>query len=200
MPARLKLGFRPSHRGDSEKPYARFRARLPLKPTITRELADRVMRQGGGSVAEQRRRQATQPGRGGENPWKRSGPFGDQPEPRRTLYGSGALDAQWAGVGPGAITRATSTKVEIGVTGYGALFQRSVPWLVRAKRLAKGSRRVFAMQVYLGLAKGAWIRTETLRRGLRNVPRPVAISRRMLVRAGNALIRYLPTGRLKIES
>jgi hypothetical protein len=196
--AKLSLRFRPSSTGDSSKPFARIRQRLPLSPAVTRELASRVMRQGGGSVAEQRRRQATQTASGAEVPWQRSKPFGAQPAPARTLHQTGALDAQWAGVGPGAITEATSAKITIGVTGYGALFQRPGPWLVRAKRLARGGK--LAMQVYLGLAKGAWIRSETLRRGLRNVPRRVSISRRMLTRAGTALIRYLPTGRLKIES
>lgn len=197
--AKLSLRFRPSSTGDSSKPFARIRQRLPLSPAITRELVSRVMRQGGGSVAEQRRRQATQTAGGAEIPWERSKPFGAQPAPARTLHQSGALDAQWAGVGPGAITDATPAKITIGVTGHGALFQRPGAWLVRAKRLARGGKR-YAMQVYLGLAKGAWIRSETLRRGLRNVPRRVSISRRMLTRAGTALIRYLPTGRLKIES
>ncbi len=197
--AKLTIRFRPSSTGDSSKPFERIRKRLPLTQAITREIANRAMRQGGGSVAEQRRRQETQTASGARIPWERSKPFGDQPAPARTLHRSGSLDAQWAGIGPGAITRATSTKIEIGVSGYGALFQRQAAWLVKAKRLARGSNRL-AMQLYLGMVRGAWISEAKLRQGLRNVPRRVSVSRRMLVRIGNALIRYLPTGRLKIES
>jgi hypothetical protein len=196
--ARLRIGFRPSTTGVSSAPFDRIRKRLPLAPTVTRDIANRVMRQGRGSVAEQRRRQATQGPTGAETPWKRTGDFGKVRAPARTLHRSGSLDQQWAGVGPGAITRATSTKVEIGVTGYGALFQRRAAWVVKAKRLARGDRRL-AMQIYLGLAKAAWISEAKLRRGLRNVPRRVGISRHMLRRTGDVVIRYLQSGRIKVD-
>jgi hypothetical protein len=70
--------------------------------------------------------------------------------------------------------------------------------VVKAKRLARGDRRL-AMQIYLGLAKAAWISEAKLRRGLRNVPRRVGISRHMLRRTGDVVIRYLQSGRIKVD-
>lgn len=196
--ARLRIGFRPSTTGVSGPPFDRIRKNLPLKASITREIANRVMRQGAGSVAEQRRRQATQTGAGREIPWRKTKPFGKLAAPARTLHRTGALDQQWAGVGPGAITRATSTRIEIGVTGYGALFQRRTAWLVKARKLARGDRRL-AMQLYLGMVRGAWISEAKLKQGLRNVPRRVDVSRKMLQRTGETIMRYLPSGKLRIS-
>lgn len=191
--ASLRINYR-----GGVKPFDRIRKRLPVSATVMRDIADRVMRQGAGSVMDQRRRQATQTASGATIPWKRSSDFGDRRAAARTLHRTGASDQQWAGASAGSITRATSKKIEIGVTGYTALYQRPDPWVVKARTLTRGGK--LAMQLELGRRYKAWIRRETLLRGLRNVPRPVAISRRMLERTGTTLIRYLPTGKFKAAS
>lgn len=116
------------------------------------------------------------PPSGAPKPWKNVEAFGNVPAPVKILSRSGRLEQAWAG-GFGSITRITATGAEFGVSGaalpYAAVHRGGSGKVTTAMANRATEIRVTPkMRVFLGMAKGVWLKKDT--KVIRIIPRPHA--------------------------
>ncbi len=107
-------------------------------------------------------REAWRPPSGAAQPWQKTGPFGNEPAPAKTLQRSGSLLAAWLG-GAGSFQRIEQQQASFGITGMVARIA-SVHRGQGTQADARVPTRIAVtpkMRVFLGVVKGVWLRKTT---------------------------------------
>lgn len=165
-----------------------------LRPAHDGALA--TMRNGGeGSTFDQASSQAERTRGGAVLPWKRTQPFGRRPMPIRTLLASGRYRAAITSKAAGTIEIREPHRVgftlDPTVFPQWRIFQASSPTVIRAKSAHRARNGRLAMQIFLGLTYGVWIREAKLLEGLIVEPRRISTNHPMRRRVAEVYRAYL---------